>query len=311
MRIEIFRKFCAEFKFKRLYHSTQIHDMQIYAIDSDGQLFTAAQSIKKTDYFCLECQQIVRLRGGPHRQSHFYHLDPTPLCRQHQKGIIHLQIQTHFYKELPIGDCRLEYHFPDIKRIADVAWLSKKIVFEIQYSAISAEEILERNLDYAKCGWQVVWILHEHRYNQTRISSAEMALRLSPHYFTNINHLGKGIIYDQFDRWEAGLRKERLKPLPIDFCFIEELSGKPLLGATSLIKDRSIHWPISFKNDLLYLCLNNLHSDYLKESVKKEAKEALLLNRNKTPKKWISLFIRSIFNLYQNVFRYLLENSCH
>lgn len=90
--------------------------MQLYAVDSQGALVHARRSLKSTNYSCLECGQIVRLRGGPHRQRHFYHLDPTPLCRQHQKGAIHLHLQAHFLQHLPEADCRLEYRFPMINR---------------------------------------------------------------------------------------------------------------------------------------------------------------------------------------------------
>lgn len=75
--------------------------MQLYAFDEDGHLTNAHQARKQTNYSCLECRQIVRIRGGPQRQRHFYHLEPTPSCRQHQKGVIHLLLQSYFLQQLP------------------------------------------------------------------------------------------------------------------------------------------------------------------------------------------------------------------
>ena len=108
--------------------------MQLYALDTKGELISAQQAVRQINYECLECQHTVRLRGGPHRRPHFYHVSPSIFCRQHQKGAIHLQLQSYFLHQLPIGDCHLECPFPSIGRIADVAWLSQKIVFEIQCS---------------------------------------------------------------------------------------------------------------------------------------------------------------------------------
>ena len=284
--------------------------MQIYARDNLKQLFHARNALKQTDYFCVECHQSVRLRGGPQRQAHFYHLDPTPFCRQHQKGMIHLQLQSYFFNRLPTGDCQLEHHFPEINRIADVAWFSEKIVFEIQYSAISSKEVLERNRDYKSCGWQVVWILHDHRFNQNRLSAAESALENFPHYFTNMDQFGKGVIYDQFDVREENFRKNRFPPLPIEIRTIfypEQIQVKK--NHLNVVQKRLIHWSIAFKGDLLNLSQENMFSEYIKKAFDLEE-----LQRSKMEKlNKRSFFIvlqQKIVNLYFIFFRYLLEKSC-
>jgi competence protein CoiA len=282
--------------------------MQIYARNSQGTYLHAKEAKKQTDYYCVECEHIIRLRGGPHRQAHFYHLDPTPFCRQHQKGIIHLHLQAYFLKHLHRNDCRIEYHFPSINRIADVAWLSKKLIFEIQYSPISASEVAERNRDYASCGWTVIWILHDHRFNQVRLTSAEIALKSHPHYFSNMDHLGRGILYDQFDYCEDGLRKSRLPPLPIDFrSFFEPPQGS--FFSLMLLKQRAVHWPIAFQGDLLSQFIQNSSSEYLQKSQEIEASfQSLSKQKNKN---WIGNFWKHpISKLYKIFFRYLLERSC-
>lgn len=285
--------------------------MQLYALDSEEQIISSRQALRQTNYHCLECQQIVRLRGGPQRQPHFYHLDPTPFCRQHQKGAVHIQLQFYFLQQLPLGDCQLEYSFPSIRRIADVAWPSQKVIFEIQCSPITPHEILARNRDYQQLGWQVVWILHDDRYNQLRLSGAEMALRSSPHFFTNMDRLGSGIIYDQFDVCENGIRLKRLPPLPIDIREKQE-GGFTLIDSSSLtlLKQRAQTWNISFAGDLMNLFLTFPGADYLRQA--REIEQAFL----PLPKtfSWrhlpLKLWQKGLMTPYQIFFRFLLERIC-
>lgn len=285
--------------------------MQLYALDSQGELTSARQALKQTDYQCLECQQMVRLRGGPQRQSHFYHREPTPFCRQHQKGPVHLQLQSYFFQQLPWGDCQLECPFPSIGRIADVAWLSQKMIFEIQCSPISAEEVLARNRDYQLLGWQVIWILHDKRYNQTRLSAAELALRSSPHYFTNMDQLGSGMIYDQFDICDKGLRLGRLSPLPIEIREKESLNAlqKHIFPLTVLQQRRSA-WTHSFTGDLISSFVTNPHADYWQQAIKMEQ----LFYASHAPFKWrhipVKIWQWGIATPYQLFFRFLLERIC-
>lgn len=285
--------------------------MQLYAFDSDGQLVNARHALKHTNYFCLECHQILRMRGGPQRRSHFYHIEPTPFCRQHQKGPIHLQLQSYFLQQLPAGDCRLELPFPSIQRIADVAWISQKMIFEIQYSPISSEEILARNRDYQQLGWTVVWILHDHRYNQIRLSAAEIALRSSPHFFSNMDSSGSGIIYDQFDICEKGMRLKRLPPLPIH---IKEQPRNTFPKAHSfplvILNHRAESWKLSLIGDLLSLFLDDPSSDYLQQAREMENQFYSALKPFKWSRLPIYLWQRGISSPYQIFFRFLLERMC-
>lgn len=280
--------------------------MQLHALDHQGQVISARRAQRQKNYLCLECGQNVRLRGGPRRQPHFYHVEPILFCRQHQKGAVHLQLQTYFFNQLPPGDCRLEFPFPAIGRIADVAWFSQKIVFEIQCSPISADEAVARNADYQKEGWSVVWIFHDQRYNQVRLSAVESALHSAPHFFTNMDASGSGIIYDQFDLCVRGLRLGRLPPLPIDFK--RGISPAPF-GRKSftlnLLEHRAKQWPYSFSGDLMSLFLNGDSSTYLSQAKAKEKEFA--------PKR-TALFFKAwrcaIARPYQILFRFLLERMC-
>lgn len=173
----------------------------------------------------MECGSAVRLREGPFRHAHFYHIRKTPGCRQNGKGEIHLQLQIYIKKIIP--DTLLEFRFPEINRIADVVWHSEKIVFEIQCSPMSQDEMLSRYADYQKAGYQMVLILHDSRYNQWRLTAMELALGNLPHYYTNKNESGNVIIYDQWNYQEKGLRKKSLPPLAIDLSkpYIKENLG--------------------------------------------------------------------------------------
>jgi competence protein CoiA len=284
--------------------------MQLYAFNFNQQLVSAQHALRQTDYHCLECKQTVRLRGGPYRQRHFYHIEQATLCRQHQKGPNHLALQSYFLQQLPTGDCRLEYPFPSIRRIADVAWLSQKIVIEIQCSPITSEEVLSRNHDYHQLGWKVIWILHDQRYNQVRLSAAEIALRSSPHYFSNMDSLGSGIIYDQFDICENGLRLKRLHPLPLHFREIPNRSLRMRSYPLSVLEQRAHAWNLSVAGDLMNLFLSTPTSDYLRNVVKLEN------HYDSSTHSWalrhlpFKLWHIGVVTPYQIFFRFLLERMC-
>lgn len=181
--------------------------MQLFALTPEKEVVAAGDALKKTEYFCMECGKVVRLRGGRHRQDHFYHIKPDPCCRQSQKSMVHLQIQWYLFQLLPKGEVVMERRFPEISRIADIAWEEMKIVFEVQCSSIEQREVEERNRDYNSLGYQVVWILHERRFVRSRITAVEEWLKDRPCYFTDFDEEGKGKIYDQLHLFYHGERK--------------------------------------------------------------------------------------------------------
>lgn len=248
--------------------------MQLYALDKNLIPIFAEKAGRQVNYTCAECHSTVRLRGGVHRQKHFYHLEPKRKCRLNGKGMIHLQSQLYLLNVLTEDEAQLEVRFTEINRIADVVWKSEKIVFEIQYSSISAEEVLKRNRDYASLGWQVVWILHDHRYNAHRLTAAEVALRSHPYYFTNMNAEGIGIIYDQFDLFHKGKRVSKLGKLPIDIRKKQAVTADHLERGLCLVKQRVQSWPLYFQGDLIQIALSLKDlklSQYMKEALQKEA----------------------------------------
>jgi competence protein CoiA len=278
--------------------------MSLHAYDSNSLIIQAKSARKQINYYCIECKEIVQLRGGPYRQFHFYHIEPTH-CRQSQKGPIHLQLQCYFLKHLPTDDCKLEHPFHSIRRIADVAWLSRKIVFEIQYSPIRAEEVLARNQDYSSEGWQVIWILHDRRFNQFRLSAAEKALRFSPYYYTNMNEQGKGFIYDQFDIIERGFRYCRLPPLIVQVS-MQELNHRQSAELLFVV-ERIKYWRMGLVGDLCTLYESNPKGDYFLKAKKLEKK---FYSKKKGIFCVIVKWLQWIVEIYRSVFQFFLEKMC-
>ena len=222
--------------------------VQLYAYDELGQDIIAHQAHPKQKYSCRECHREVRVRSGPFIRAHFFHLQNVSPCRLREKSPTHLEIQDKLLKLLPPGEVVLEKRFSTLKRIADVVWEKEKLIFEIQVSFITAAEVQARSLDYRSLSYEIVWILHDTRFNTFRITAAEQALLDFPHYFTNINAQGQGSFYDQFSYHLGGTRAARLFSRPIDITHpIRQFSLPPL--PPKIIQHRQ-NWKISFQGDL-------------------------------------------------------------
>ena len=130
-------------------------------------------------------------------------------------SVLHRAVQKHIYELLPKGEVFVEHRLPG--HIADLAWLPKKIIFEIQVSPISIDTALSRTEDYQKLGFFVVWILHQKGFNSAYLTLAELYLRKHPTcYYTNISVTGHGYIYDQHEEFRNNKRNFRGDPLILD-----------------------------------------------------------------------------------------------
>ncbi|HCJ83478.1 MAG: hypothetical protein A3G30_05380 [Chlamydiae bacterium RIFCSPLOWO2_12_FULL_49_12] len=198
--------------------------MQLLARCKKGFNVLASEAKKRSDYACLECGATVRLRHGPHRQPHFFHLSPPLSCRQHEKSWAHLQLQLFILKLLPPGEGAIEKAYPAIGRIADVSWEREKIVFEIQCSSISLEEARARCEAYQSLHLLPVWILYQRRFNKNFLSAAEEYLRGGLSFFARFNQRGGWLIYDQFEVCRQSRRLFSSEPLPV-------LLSRPLQAA--------------------------------------------------------------------------------
>ena len=190
--------------------------MQLLALNKKKHIVLAEHASKGKDYFCPECFKPVRLRKGPMRRPHFFHKAKRKACRQFKKSWTHLQIQLHILNLLPKDQAILEKPFPEIKRVADVVWITQGIVFEIQCSPISLIECQERNADYRSLGLTTVWILQDHKFNRRFLTATEKNLRLSLCFFSHIDRFDHCHIYDQFEVIKDAKRLYRSRRLPVD-----------------------------------------------------------------------------------------------
>jgi competence protein CoiA len=162
-------------------------------------------------------------------------------------------------------------------------------------------------------GWSVIWILHDHFYNQFRLKAAEQVLRFFPHYFTNVNQVGEGVVYDQFDLINQGLRIDKMSPLPIDFSHVQTRESFQLsTNSLVLLTQRLDKWSHFFMGDLM--SLDEDHSHFYYQTAKE--KERIFLESNKN-KKWTFMVLlrlaiyKFMIRPYRFVFQLLLEKICH
>jgi competence protein CoiA len=298
--------------------------MQLYAKESQNSLIFATKALKHVDYTCIECSQTVRLRSGIHRQPHFYHLRPNESCNQHGKSMTHLMLQCHLQTLLPINEAQLECRFASINRIADVAWHAKKIIFEIQCSPITATEVLARNADYLSLGFQVIWILHDSRFNQWRMSAAEHALEEHPYYFTNMNSEGKGIIYEQLAINHQGIRKERAIQQLVNLASPQEPWNISIDLDSTLIPKMALKriqpYQIYFEGDAAHHCIKHFTEEnsltpYLESLNEIELRWLHLFDTETLSSMPLTNFLklfckRLLIEPYCAVMRLLLEKAC-
>ncbi len=205
--------------------------MLFYAINDTT--FSADEAQKGVTYHCPECQGRVRLRGGQLRRLHFYHLKEYHSCRHNGKSHAHLRLQQSL---APLLSAHVEYHFPSIRRIADLYSPKKNLVVEVQCSPLSIEEMERRNHDYASLNLRVVWILLERRFRHHHFRFA--------HYFTNGYTL-----YDRLEgeRFRVDLSQEIPVPQGIklpnflkerEIAFVGDLTHRYCQGLLHLPKRR-------------------------------------------------------------------------
>ncbi|PJD96319.1 MAG: hypothetical protein CK425_06410 [Parachlamydia sp.] len=289
--------------------------MQLFALDEKRKLVPAGYASRQCDYHCLECGGIVRVRAGGHRRLHFYHLQSAIDCSLHQKSMEHLQVQSYLFAILPSEDCALEQPFAAVKRIADVVWFSRRLIYEVQCSPITALEVQARNEDYQKCGYQVVWILHERTFNQRRLSAAEKFLLDSPHYFTNIDKEGKGIIYDYFALVEANRRIQRLASCAVHLNQPGIYPTLPLAIPFREVAKRAQNWKLYFAGDLFDLFYKKESYPHLElyfaEIYRIEQQSlAKALPRAKPVNKFYALLNRWLIQPYLLLLQIFLEKYC-
>lgn len=162
--------------------------MQIFALEEKNLIFID-RAQRKGSYCCPLCHGELGVKKGKKKRNHFFHLSRSN-CLLSQKNGAHLATQMRLAHFLP--EKALEVSFPEIHRIADVYWKEKKIVFEVQCSSITFEEIFKRQSDYQKIGLEIIWVFHTKKFTR----EIKKNLPGVKHFFTDVTEKGKGSFFD-------------------------------------------------------------------------------------------------------------------
>lgn len=128
----------------------------------DNKVFYAWETEKEQKpFFCPECKREVGLRKGKIKIHHFYHIKKFD-CLVSPESQIHLEIKFKLYKYLKTiyNKVELEYRIGD--RISDVFYINmknKKVVYEVQKSKLSLDEVKKRTESYKNQNIYVIWLL--------------------------------------------------------------------------------------------------------------------------------------------------------
>ncbi len=238
--------------------------MQRFAFDEKNTLVFIENAKKGISYYCPECKATLRAKFGAVRAPHFFHLQQSD-CRLSQKSIEHIKVQEKILEQLGLLPQHMEVFFPGIQRIGDVVFPQKKIIFEIQCSNIDPKEVLRRMKDYKKEGHEVLWILHDKFFNKVKLTPCEEVLQSHTHYYTNIDHKGIGIFYDQHEKMK----------FPIQISSIDRLCEiKRKIRVPKCLERRVQTWKFYAKNDAFdkYLQDKYVHKcDFFEITQKKES----------------------------------------
>ena len=168
-----------------------------FALDASGDLALACSASSKNRYFCPECLAPVRACRGFFRKPYFSHHLLSSNCRkQVSKSQTHRWIQEAIQQELG-PSCHSEYFFRQIGRVADLFWEERGIIFEVQCSSITPEEVAARDRDYRSVGFCLIWILHTRLYDKAWASDAEKLMRKKGAYYTAMRVGSQLLIYDR------------------------------------------------------------------------------------------------------------------
>jgi len=142
--------------------------MQI-AIDKDGKRTIAYSANKGDDYLCPICRGCVILRQGDINVPHFAHRSSECADTWHyDMSEWHYSMQKRF----PEDQREIVVKYMGKTHRADIL-LGKQIV-EFQHSAISMEEIAERNHFFNEAGYSVAWVFDvQEQYDSKAIVSTD------------------------------------------------------------------------------------------------------------------------------------------
>jgi hypothetical protein len=136
---------------------------KVWASDVNDRSALYKDEIGQSMILVKGCYKIHHFRHYPSEESHF---DTEAETYEHMMG--KKFIYDNFINDFP--DTEVEKVFMNIMRKGDVVIPELKINFEVQCSSISVDEMLNRENDWKKIGFQVCWIFGCKKYmnNVTR-----------------------------------------------------------------------------------------------------------------------------------------------
>lgn len=134
-----------------------------YALDKNLNEIDLKNSLYGEEYTCPNCKQKIKARKAKSGKKHFYHI-PTNKTNESQ---LHLnakkELLSWLKKENSSGNWGEERYIKKIKARPDISGRINGIpvVFEIQHSPLTAEELNRRTLKYSKLGIYTIWVIPE------------------------------------------------------------------------------------------------------------------------------------------------------
>jgi len=216
-----------------------------------------------------------------------------------------LSLQLSLAEQIPFGEGCVERPFPEIGRIADVTWETRKIVYEIQCSPLSVEEAQKRSEDYRAAGWQLIWILSDKTFNRKRLSAAEAYLRKETSYFSHWEKRGVKKIYDQGEILVGSRRLYQSPPIIVHPLQALKHSSEraPFCSLPLCLQERWNSWSLRVEKDILtQLCT---HEPYLLAQLREKEKQ---LGEQQVVQRlpWVILFKKIYLHFFKK-FTALLE----
>ena len=215
--------------------------MQYYALDGES-IVQAIQAVRQKNYLCPECRSHVRLRKGPERQPHFYHLSAPSFLQSKQQefdaSYDPMDLAGSFAsRRSRHGEDLLLYRTDCRRRLGKAKnCLSKSSARPSRPKRpYKGARLIKASVTNRSGSYTINAII------KRRSSLAESYLRKNRCYYTDIDEKGHGKIYDQWDIAKGGRRIFRGPPLPVDLT-------KPLLLQKSAPEELALR----FLNSHLY-----------------------------------------------------------
>lgn len=136
------------------------------AITNEGELISAqdVHKYKEKSFYCPECKEVVILKNGIFKKSHFAHKPQSQCFESYEKeSEVHLKGKLLLYALLKkhYRNVEIEKYFANIDQRADISFEHNGGVYAIEFqcSTIPTKIVHKRTNGYIKAGIKPLWIL--------------------------------------------------------------------------------------------------------------------------------------------------------